>query len=435
MKLLAAADLHLGRALGGVPPQWADQYSPRRAWNELIKLAIGASVDAVVLAGDVVDRENQFFEAYGALRRGVARLSDAGIPVIAVAGNHDTTVLPELAATLDGLDFVLLGVGGKWESHDITGADGTKLRLYGWSFPAQHHRQSPFADALDAGNDAPAAKLGLLHCDYAVASSVYAPVTGNEFEDSAIPHWILGHIHVPQRHSAGSAATVHYPGSLQGLDAGETGTHGALLIEYDAEATPTVSTVPIGRLAYLKIDLPANDLECSSSGLTLALREAIEVALAADGGIVEAVVIDLKISGESAHTPGEFRAIVDTFRKEPFQDLGNRHVTIRKQHFDVRPLPEEFDLHEIAGGTDLLGTLAQALVALEDGDLSNPIANDMIDEVTRNVRRAVAGSHFEQLNVAAFDGDEIVRHAIAKGYELLRDLHDQRETLQGAADA
>lgn len=67
MKLLAAADLHLGRALGGVPSQWAEQYSPRHAWTALIDEAVSRKVDAVLLAGDVVDRQNRFFEAYSAV--------------------------------------------------------------------------------------------------------------------------------------------------------------------------------------------------------------------------------------------------------------------------------------------------------------------------------------------------------------------------------
>ena len=47
-----------------------------------------------LLAGDVVEQEDDFYEAYGDLRRGVDRLAAAGIPVLAVSGNHDVQVLP-----------------------------------------------------------------------------------------------------------------------------------------------------------------------------------------------------------------------------------------------------------------------------------------------------------------------------------------------------
>lgn len=435
MKLLAAADLHLGRALGGVPCQFADDYSPRQAWNDLIDRAISERVDAVVLAGDVVDRENRFFEAYGVLHSGVARLSDAGIPVIAVAGNHDTAVLPELASTLDGLNFVLLGVGGRWEWHDITDSDERRLRIYGWSFPAQHHRHSPFEETLAPGADAPAMRLGLLHCDYGQAASAYAPVSANDVQDSGIPLWMLGHIHVPQCHTPGNSTTAYYPGSLQGLDAGESGIHGALLIDYDGDAQPRVTTVPIAKLAYLKVNLPTATLRCSQAALTQALRSAIASALNDGGAGVEAIAVDLNIVGESAHSVSEFRHVVQEFTENPIQDLGDCHVALRKHSYDVRPLPEVLDVHEVASGSDLLGTLAQAIVALETGDLNDPVASDMLAEVTRNVRRAEASTAFDQLAQVPLDAAAIKHQTIAKAYELLGDLHTQRQQLQEKNDA
>jgi len=435
MKLLAAADLHLGRALGGVPCQWADDYSPRQAWHDLIGRAISERVDAVLLAGDVVDRENRFFEAYGVLHSGVARLSKAAIPVIAVAGNHDTAVLPELASTLDGLNFVLLGVGGCWEWHDITDSAGRRLRIYGWSFPAQHHRHSPFEDPLAPGADAPAMRLGLLHCEYGQAASAYAPVQSHEIQDSGIPLWMLGHIHVPQCHTPGNSTSAYYPGSLQGLDAGESGIHGALLIDYDGDAQPTVTPIPIAKLAYLKISLPTADLDCRKAALTQALCQAIDDALDDDCADIEAVVVDLNLAGQSAHSASEFRQIVHEFTENAIQDLGNRDVALRKHSYDIRPLPEEINLPEIAGGSDLLGTLAQAIIALEAGNLNDPVASDMLAEVTRNVRRAEASPAFDQLAHAPLDAAAIQHQTIAKAYELLGDLHRQRQQLQESNDA
>ena len=65
---------------------------------------VGINTDAVgaFLAGDLVERDNALFEAYGPLATGVRRLVERGIVVAAVAGNHDTMALPRLAAEIDG---------------------------------------------------------------------------------------------------------------------------------------------------------------------------------------------------------------------------------------------------------------------------------------------------------------------------------------------
>jgi hypothetical protein len=46
-------------------------------------------VDAVLLAGDVVEQEDDFHEAYPDLRRGVERLTGAGIRVLGAGGAWD----------------------------------------------------------------------------------------------------------------------------------------------------------------------------------------------------------------------------------------------------------------------------------------------------------------------------------------------------------
>ena len=89
MKLLAVGDIHLGRTPSRLPPELADrarELGPAEAWRRAVNAAIAAEVGAVLLAGDVVERDDDFFEAYRELSQGVKRLTDAGIAVIGVAG-------------------------------------------------------------------------------------------------------------------------------------------------------------------------------------------------------------------------------------------------------------------------------------------------------------------------------------------------------------
>jgi exonuclease SbcD len=217
MILFAAADIHLGRSPARVSADWALRHSPRVAFDNLVTAAIDEQADAVLLAGDVVDRDNVFFEAYGVLQRGVARLREKGIPLIAVAGNHDTHILPELADAVDDPEaFRLLGRGGTWESVDLSCRDGSQIRIWGWSFPRSDYSGNPLSDFPGLGSDRPATVIGLLHADRGASGGVYAPVSAADLDASGVRPWILGHIHLPDPTAPGS--TSYYTGSLQALD-------------------------------------------------------------------------------------------------------------------------------------------------------------------------------------------------------------------------
>lgn len=98
VEVLCVADIHIGRRPSRLPDRFdpAD-FSPRTIWANLAESAVTQGVDAVVVAGDLVDQENRYAEAFGAVESVATRLAEAGIPLIAVAGNHDADVLPDLA--------------------------------------------------------------------------------------------------------------------------------------------------------------------------------------------------------------------------------------------------------------------------------------------------------------------------------------------------
>ena len=111
MKILAVGDIHLGRTPSRRPPELhAPDLGPAEGWRRTVDAALELDVQAVLLAGDVVDREDDFFEAYRTLEGGVRRLADADIDVIGVAGNHDVMVPPRLVRHIPR--FRLLGGAG-----------------------------------------------------------------------------------------------------------------------------------------------------------------------------------------------------------------------------------------------------------------------------------------------------------------------------------
>ena len=252
MKILAVGDMHLGRMPSRLPPQLhAPDLGPAEAWRRTVAAALDHGVKAVLLAGDVVDRDDDFFEAYRALEIGVKTLADAGIAVVGVAGNHDVKVLPRLVRHIP--KFRLLGEGGRWESCRIDGGRDA-VTLWGWSFPQARVLESP----LEGGrpDPAPGINLGLLHCDRdAGPDSPYAPVTRRALERTGLDGWLLGHIHRPDALTA--ASPNGYLGSLTGLDRGESGPRGPWMLTVADGRITEVEHLPLAPLRWeaLEVDL------------------------------------------------------------------------------------------------------------------------------------------------------------------------------------
>ncbi len=132
-EILCIGDIHLGRRSGKLPLEMADYeidpaaLTPTATWRAACRWAVENDVDAVLLAGDVVENAQDRFEAYGHLKWGVEKLLAAGIPVFAVAGNHDYDALPRLADQIP--DFHLIGRDSRWEVLEEELKNGSRIKI------------------------------------------------------------------------------------------------------------------------------------------------------------------------------------------------------------------------------------------------------------------------------------------------------------------
>lgn len=88
MRFLHLSDLHFGKSIHGVSllengdqPYWAEQF---------LALARSVRPDAVVIAGDIYDRSSPSGAAVELLDHMLTELAGLGIPVLLIAGNHDS---------------------------------------------------------------------------------------------------------------------------------------------------------------------------------------------------------------------------------------------------------------------------------------------------------------------------------------------------------
>ena len=371
---------------------------------------------AVLLAGDVVDREDDFFEAYRTLESGVRRLTDAGIDVIGVAGNHDVKVLPRLVRHLP--QFRLLGGGGRWESCRIDGGREA-VTLWGWSFPQARVLTSPLEDT--SFDLAPGINLGLLHCDRdAGPDSPYAPVTRRQLEHAGLDGWLLGHIHKPDALTA--ASPNGYLGSLTGMDRSESGPRGPWMITVADGRIAEVDHLPLAPLRWeaLDVDLegigePAEARERLLAAvteldgeLTQAIHEmslGIERGLAAvteqDGELASLSVapsaagLSVALTGRTGFGSAALDQISREGRDEIFTGAAGTRYFIESAHLDTRP---EIDLEDLARRPDPVGLLAARLLWLDrpEGD---PERDRLVDKARQNLRDQSANAVWRGLAV------------------------------------
>ena len=86
MKFIHTADLHIGKTVN----EFSMLEEQRHVLKQIEKIAVEEQAEAVVIAGDVYDRSVPSTEAVTLLDLFLTSLSEAGIPVILISGNHDS---------------------------------------------------------------------------------------------------------------------------------------------------------------------------------------------------------------------------------------------------------------------------------------------------------------------------------------------------------
>ncbi len=372
-KILCLGDLHLGLRPSRLPVD-ADSRATSVAavWRRAVELAVREEVGLVLLSGDVADRANRYFEAFGPLEEGLRSLAAAEIEVCAVAGNHDVEVLPRLAQVAGGERFHLLGRGGRWERFTWRDASGrARLHVDGWSFPERDVTDDPVASydlQGPAGAAAEAPVLGLVHGDLDQPASTNAPLSRGHLEAAGPAAWVLGHIHKPQRIDLTGGRWALYPGSPQPLDWSETGAHGAWLLEVAETRLGTPRLLPLATVRWERGELElsgATGLAEVEARIVRAVRdEADRLAGEPGGGAPEELLLRLTVTGRTpAHRdlPGLARRLEEETPLELGLE-GGGHARLVEVRVATRPA---LDLERLAGGDDAAALVASLLLALD----------------------------------------------------------------------
>ncbi|WP_200530161.1 DNA double-strand break repair protein Mre11 [Halorubrum sp. LN27] len=234
-RVIHTGDTHVGYAQYHSPVRRQDFLD---AFAAVIDDAIDGEVDAVVHAGDLFhDRRPELDDLMGTISV-LRRLDDAGIPFLAVVGNHEST---RGGQWLDL--FERLGLATRLDDEPTVVGDT--------SFYGLDHVPVSRRDDLDyafAEHDAEYAAL--------VAHGLFEPFGYADWDteevlaesDVAFDAMLLGDNHTPD--SAEVAGTwVTYPGSTERASASEREGRGYNLVTFDADAAGGDDRVEIRRRA------------------------------------------------------------------------------------------------------------------------------------------------------------------------------------------
>jgi len=411
--LLAVGDMHLGRPPTALPEdlhQRQAQLGPEAAWQRVVSEAIERRVDGVLLAGDVVERSRDFFVAYGQLKSGIEQLADAGIPVLAVAGNHDTHVLPRLADEIDQLH--LLGRDGEWEEARLD-----DLTVLGWSFPQPQVRRSPLDTLDDARRDRTV--IGLLHCDRDQADSAHAPVSSEALERAPVDAWLLGHIHKPD--PLDEDRPIGYLGSVTALRASETGARGPWLVQVSPGAVVT-DQVPLAPLRYERLEIDCSELE-QAEGLGERILAECRSAVGRLNELdyqPEALGLRLVLTGSTAL--GSALQEVANELADDGRSWDENGIACFIQKVELATSPA-VDLRRLARQSDPCGLLARRLIALQDPGSDE--YRRLVETGHRQLDPVVRSREFRDLG-RALDDRAVAEWLHRAGLTALNRMLDQR---------
>lgn len=225
IKVLHAADLHLGTRFDRLPPEKAA--SRRRTLRGLLgamaDLAHREGCDLVLLAGDIFDRPEGDGDSVSAL---LSFTQTVGLPVLIAPGNHDYCDAVSPYLTRQWPENVHIFREPKLEKVTLP-----RLNCAVWGAGYSSMDCPGLLDGFRATGEE-AVQLMCLHGDPIGKDSPSCPVTRQQIADSGLDYLAMGHIHRAGGFQAGDTFCA-WPGCPMGRGFDETGRKGVIIAEIE----------------------------------------------------------------------------------------------------------------------------------------------------------------------------------------------------------
>ena len=298
VRFIHAADLHMGsplRVLASNSPSIKTRLDNAiyRTVERVTTAALEYDVDFVLLCGDIYDRKSRSVQANKFLTEQLVRLSEEGIPVFIVYGNHDP-LTEDMVELPEGVTVFAADEVKEYTVH-IDGRPAA--RVMGQSYRNSSESRKIYRNYNPSDEDL--LNVGLLHTGLDADVGRYVPcsptdLTGRE----KIHYWALGHRHTISIIRE-QIPYIAYPGIPQGRHVREEGPGGCLLVEASPGETPEVKFVPTSEIIWMSHRVAIDELSGPPENLTQ-LRELLRrEADAIINSDMEALLRDLPVETAS----------------------------------------------------------------------------------------------------------------------------------------
>jgi len=256
---LHAADIHLDSPLHkldyyeGAPIE-ALRQATRRAFENLVELAITESVAFVLIAGDLYDGDWKDYNTGLYFISQMSKLREANIPVYIIVGNHDAA--SKITKTLRLPDNVTLFPEDQPATSRI---NELNVAIHGQSFatPAVKkdlsvHYPPPLPGCFN---------IGLLHtcATGREGHEPYAPCNIKGLQLKGYDYWALGHVH--QYEILLDDPPILFSGNIQGRHIRETGPKGCLFVTVDDDERTNIEFKSLDVIRWVKIAADVSQIE------------------------------------------------------------------------------------------------------------------------------------------------------------------------------
>lgn len=314
-KFLHIADIHLGFDRYDSSVRTTDFF--RAFWDVLERYAIGEAVDFVLIAGDLFEHRMIQPAILNQAQLCLQQLQTAGIPVLAIEGNHDNRPYGTNTSWLRYLaDWGLLKllepgntVAGEplyaaWDEHSRRGGYldldcGVRILGSAWYGAAAPRAIEQIAQAIAALPPGPEQTILLFHHGLEGQIARYAGALRygdlQPLRAAGVDYLALGHIHKHYQ----IEGWIFNPGSLEANNIEEsTFERGALLVEIDAQGVRAELKTDYWQRPMVRLRLTARgqeDLETLQQAAMATVEQAI-----ASGQLVpeKQPIVELRIDGQ-----------------------------------------------------------------------------------------------------------------------------------------
>jgi DNA repair exonuclease SbcCD nuclease subunit len=408
-RFIHAADIHLDSPLRGLSryesaPAESIRDACRRAFENLVNLAIEEKVSFVLLAGDLYDGDWKDYSTGIFLSQQMGRLGKHNILVFTVAGNHDAA--NRMTKALDSPTNMKTLSTRKVETIKL---DDFSVAIHGRSFGTQHVDENLAAGFGTAEKGL--FNIGLLHTslDGREDHAVYAPCSVDDLRSKGYQYWALGHIH--KQEFVSEDPWIVFPGCIQGRHIKEAGAKGCVLVTVEDNTVSTAEKCSLDVLRWVECVVDLTDA-AEMRDVLERTRKSIEIERTSADGRPMAMRIRLEgatsISDEIAAYPERLEQQIKALGAEI---AGDELWIERIENAAVGKLELESTLSD----DSIFGKLLKDILATPD----NPDEISGLKDVIADLRQKIPSEAFGTDSILNLDENQTVERLVEEAKHML----------------